>query len=91
MFQVLTSGNYNTEQVRKTVIGLARDLRGIAFAFNTKVSMRYYDESESAMNLVRKLGGLSVLDSGSDCQLLSFLSLINKSNHFFFCNLSLKI
>jgi len=25
-------------QVRKTVIGLARDLRGIAFAFNTKVS-----------------------------------------------------
>ena len=43
MFQVLTSGNYNTEQVRKTVIGLARDLRGIAFAFNTKVSMRYYN------------------------------------------------
>ena len=25
-------------QVRKTVIGLARDLRGIAFAFNTKTS-----------------------------------------------------
>ncbi len=49
MFQVLTSGNYNTEQVRKTVIGLARDLRGIAFAFNTKVSMRYYDESESTI------------------------------------------
>jgi exportin-7 len=36
--QVLTSGNYNTEQVRKTVIGLSRDLRGIAFAFNTKTS-----------------------------------------------------
>ena len=32
---MLTSGNYNTEEVRKTVIGLARDLRGIAFAFNT--------------------------------------------------------
>ena len=26
------------EEVRKTVIGLSRDLRGIAFAFNTKVS-----------------------------------------------------
>ena len=30
------SSNFNTEEVRKTVIGLARDLRGIAFAFNTK-------------------------------------------------------
>ena len=30
--------NCNTEEVRKTVIGLARDLRGIAFAFNTKTS-----------------------------------------------------
>ena len=35
--QVFNSGNYNTEEVRKTVIGLARDIRGIAFAFNTKV------------------------------------------------------
>ena len=29
---------YCAEEVRKTVIGLSRDLRGIAFAFNTKVS-----------------------------------------------------
>jgi len=36
--QVFNSGNYSTEEVRKTVIGLARDLRGIAFAFNTKTS-----------------------------------------------------
>merc|ERR1712080_304097 len=37
--QVLSnSGSYNCEEVRKTVIGLARDLRGIAFAFNTKTS-----------------------------------------------------
>merc|ERR1712126_614564 len=36
--QVLASGGYNSEEVRKTVIGLARDLRGIAFAFNTKTS-----------------------------------------------------
>jgi len=36
--QVFASGNYNTEEVRKTVIGLARDLRGIAYAFNTKTS-----------------------------------------------------
>lgn len=38
--QVLMSGGngYNSEEVRKTVIGLARDLRGIAFAFNTKIS-----------------------------------------------------
>ena len=28
-------------QVRKTVIGLARDLRGVAFAFNTKVQAEY--------------------------------------------------
>jgi exportin-7 len=33
-----TNNSYNTEEVRKTVIGLARDLRGIAFAFNTKTS-----------------------------------------------------
>ena len=34
----------NTEEVRKTVIGLARDLRGIAFAFNTKISyMMFFD------------------------------------------------
>ena len=26
------------DEVRKTVIGLARDLRGLVFAFNTKVS-----------------------------------------------------
>lgn len=32
------NSNCNTEEVRKTVIGLARDLRGIAFAFNTKTS-----------------------------------------------------
>ena len=32
------NSGYNSEEVRKTVIGLARDLRGIAFAFNTKVS-----------------------------------------------------
>merc|ERR1719468_299199 len=32
------NSNYNSEEVRKTVIGLARDLRGIAFAFNTKTS-----------------------------------------------------
>ena len=32
------NSNYNSEEVRKTVIGLARDLRGIAFAFNTKAS-----------------------------------------------------
>jgi exportin-7 len=38
--QVLANNNsnYNSEEVRKTVIGLSRDLRGIAFAFNTKVS-----------------------------------------------------
>ena len=30
------SSNFNTEEVRKTVIALARDLQGIAFAFNTK-------------------------------------------------------
>jgi len=36
--QVFAGGNYNTEEVRKTVIGLARDLRGIGFAFNTKTS-----------------------------------------------------
>ncbi|XP_023340889.1 exportin-7 [Eurytemora carolleeae] len=35
--QLLLSGNC-TEEVRKTVIGLSRDLRGIAFAFNTKTS-----------------------------------------------------
>merc|ERR1712012_609926 len=33
-----SNSNCNTEEVRKTVIGLARDLRGIAFAFNTKTS-----------------------------------------------------
>jgi hypothetical protein len=33
----MSSGAY-TEEVRKTVIGLARDLRGLAFAFNTKTS-----------------------------------------------------
>ena len=32
------SSGYNSEEVRKTVIGLSRDLRGIAFAFNTKIS-----------------------------------------------------
>jgi len=38
------SANYNTEEVRKTVIGLARDLRGIGFAFNTKISyMMFFD------------------------------------------------
>ena len=26
------------DEVRKTVIGLARDLRGLVFAFNTKIS-----------------------------------------------------
>ena len=36
--QVLAGGGYNSEEVRKTVIGLARDLRGLAFAFNTKTS-----------------------------------------------------
>ena len=36
--QVLAGGGYNGEEVRKTVIGLARDLRGLAFAFNTKTS-----------------------------------------------------
>ena len=35
---MLAGGGYNSEEVRKTVIGLARDLRGIAFAFNTKTS-----------------------------------------------------
>jgi len=33
-----SNSSCNTEEVRKTVIGLARDLRGIAFAFNTKTS-----------------------------------------------------
>ena len=33
-----SNANCNSEEVRKTVIGLARDLRGIAFAFNTKTS-----------------------------------------------------
>lgn len=28
--------------MRKTVIGLARDLRGVAFAFNTKVGIQTY-------------------------------------------------
>lgn len=32
------NSNYNSEDVRKTVIGLARDLRGLAYAFNTKTS-----------------------------------------------------
>ena len=36
--QKTNNSNCNTEEVRKTVIGLARDLRGIAFAFNTKTS-----------------------------------------------------
>ncbi len=39
--QVLLNSNstgYNSEEVRKTVIGLSRDLRGLAFAFNTKIS-----------------------------------------------------
>lgn len=36
--RVMASGVYNSEEVRKTVIGLARDLRGLAFAFNTKTS-----------------------------------------------------
>merc|ERR1712038_32644 len=35
---VLAAGGYNSEEVRKTVIGLARDLRGVAFAFNTETS-----------------------------------------------------
>ena len=35
--QVMATGAYS-EEVRKTVIGLARDLRGLAFAFNTKTS-----------------------------------------------------
>ncbi|XP_040573298.1 exportin-7 isoform X1 [Lepeophtheirus salmonis] len=33
-----SSNGYNSEEVRKTVIGLARDVKGIAYAFNTKVS-----------------------------------------------------
>ena len=33
-----SSNGFNSEEVRKTVIGLARDLRGIAFAFNNKIS-----------------------------------------------------
>ena len=34
----------DSEEVRKTVIGLARDLRGIGFAFNTKISyMMFFD------------------------------------------------
>ena len=38
------SSGYNSEEVRKTVIGLSRDLRGIAFAFNTKISyMMFFD------------------------------------------------
>merc|ERR1712088_1085786 len=38
------SGGCNSEEVRKTVIGLSRDLRGIAFAFNTKISyMMFFD------------------------------------------------
>merc|ERR1719342_1114749 len=42
--QVLAGGGYNSEEVRKTVIGLARDLRGLAFAFNTKISyMMFFD------------------------------------------------
>eukprot|EP00094_Tigriopus_californicus_P008312 TCALIF_08008-PA protein Name:"Similar to XPO7 Exportin-7 (Gallus gallus)" AED:0.12 eAED:0.13 QI:660/0.86/0.81/1/0.93/0.93/16/0/1134 len=38
--RVMMSSNsgYNSEEVRKSVIGLARDLRGLAHAFNTKVS-----------------------------------------------------
>merc|ERR1712024_14356 len=32
------SGGCNSEEVRKTVIGLSRDIRGLAFAFNTKTS-----------------------------------------------------
>lgn len=32
-------------QVRKTVIGLARDLRGVAFAFNTKVKTLKYRQT----------------------------------------------
>ena len=36
--QVLAGFGYNSEEVRKTVIGLARDVRGLAFAFNTKTS-----------------------------------------------------
>lgn len=38
LISFLLYSNCNTEEVRKTVIGLARDLRGIAFAFNTKTS-----------------------------------------------------
>jgi len=46
--QVLLNNNTsqlaNSEEVRKTVIGLARDLRGIGFAFNTKISyMMFFD------------------------------------------------
>merc|ERR1719216_725415 len=41
-----TNANCNSEEVRKTVIGLARDLRGLAFAFNTKTSyMMLFDVS----------------------------------------------
>jgi hypothetical protein len=37
-FYFVFSGVGFPDEVRKTVIGLARDLRGIVFAFNTKIS-----------------------------------------------------
>ncbi|XP_032806398.1 exportin-7 isoform X1 [Petromyzon marinus] len=36
--RMFNSSNFNQEEAKRTLVGLARDLRGIAFAFNSKTS-----------------------------------------------------
>uniref|UniRef100_UPI00358FBF5D exportin-7 isoform X2 n=1 Tax=Myxine glutinosa TaxID=7769 RepID=UPI00358FBF5D len=38
ILQMFSSNNFNQEEAKRTLVGLSRDLRGIAFAFNTKTS-----------------------------------------------------
>ena len=49
-------------QVRKTVIGLARDLRGVAFAFNTKVKT-YGSSSNIPANFVHNFDESHYIDT----------------------------
>ena len=46
--------------MRKTVIGLARDLRGVAFAFNTKVL--HYSHSDISLSLNTQTSYMMLFD-----------------------------
>lgn len=66
---------FAAEEAKKALIGLARDLRGLAYAFNTKISyMMLFDWMYPFVYLIEACVSLAHITSSTICTLFSLNS-----------------